>query len=87
MHSRPYIFKSIFLIIYGLLNFYIARRGWQALNGGPLTNLGIIWFAAVIIMAVMFPALRFVSNYLEPALSRPLIIISSYWLGIMYYLS
>lgn len=79
------IFYLIFLVIYGLMNYYPALRGYQALHGSyPIFSH--LWVAVVITGAVLLPLSRVLSNRLPHGLSHVLVITADYWLGIIYYL-
>ncbi|MDD4801963.1 MAG: metallophosphoesterase [Syntrophomonas sp.] len=81
------LFLSIFFSLYGLINYYIALRGWQAFNSINNSHyLSWCWAAAVALLAVSYPLGRFLADLLPHDLSRIVIYIGSYWLAAMYYL-
>lgn len=75
------------MTIYGLINYYIAWRGWLALRN-MLSSGCWAWYWAVLValMAVSYPVGRMVSNYVPHYLGKVLIHIGSYWLAALYYL-
>lgn len=78
---------GILLLIYGLANYYIGLRVYQALNTVYNSNrLAIYWAGAVTLLALSFPLSRLIIHYLPQTLGRVLIYASSYWLAAMYYL-
>ncbi len=78
------IFFSIVVILLGLLNYYIIRRGLSVLEGYP--NARIIWTVLVVIFASSFIVGRFAERIALNSFTTALIWIGSFWLGIMAYL-
>ncbi|MDP4173554.1 MAG: metallophosphoesterase [Bacteroidota bacterium] len=77
------IFISIILVIYGLINFYIFIRGWQAIpRDSSLRTYYLIIFLVLSISYIAGRALE--KNYISP-LSSSLIWMGSFWLGMMVY--
>jgi predicted MPP superfamily phosphohydrolase len=77
------LFGSIVLTIYGSVNFYILRRGWQSLSGhGPLR----VFFLVVILFLILsYPLGRFLERPLRGLLTDFLVIVGSFYLALMIY--
>ena len=87
MNTKFFLFFSVFILIYGLTNYYIGLRGWQALNSiSTLRHLGWYWVGGVFILSLAFPFGRWAISFLPHNLSKVTIFIGSYWLAMMYYL-
>jgi predicted MPP superfamily phosphohydrolase len=87
MNLKFTTFFGIFFLLYGLCNYYIALRGWQAFNSIPATmRLAWFWAGGVALLALSFPLGRFIVHFLPHDLGRIIIFIGSYWLAAMYYL-
>ncbi|OQA08459.1 MAG: putative metallophosphoesterase [Firmicutes bacterium ADurb.Bin373] len=80
------IFFGVYFTVYGLINFYIGMRGWQAFGRFLPQGCGIIYWAILIALALSFIAGRFAENYLPGSLAGLLTGIGSYWLAAMNYL-
>jgi len=78
---------GIFIIIYGLIHYYIGLRGWQFVNGW-LSNpkLRWYWIIFVVFLSISYPLGRFLADVLPHDPGRIMIVFGSYWLAIMYYL-
>jgi predicted MPP superfamily phosphohydrolase len=78
------VFLLVALSVYGLINFYIVRRGWQALAGHP----GIRWaFLAVILFFILsFPAARILMNFVRSSVPAIFVKLGSFHLALMLYL-
>jgi len=74
-------FVSIALSIYGLVNFYILRRGWQALAGHPQARW--IWLAVFLVLALSFPAGRMLLGHGQGPFSVLLARIGAFHLAVM----
>ncbi len=82
MKAIPFlIFFSIFLVVYGLVNYYILLRGWQALPKSPLLRGSYLCLSLFAVLA--FIAGRLVERFSIGAFSDILIWVGSFWLGIM----
>jgi len=78
------IFFAVFFTVYGLVNYYIFTRGWQAM---PLTGGGRIWYLIVFLfLALSFIAGRFLERVWLSHLSSLLVWVGSFWLAAMVYL-
>lgn len=81
------MFFGIFFLLYGLGNYYIGLRGYQALSSlCTSTRPAAYWAGTVIGLALSFPLSRLIVHYLPQALGKVIIYASSYWLAAMYYL-
>lgn len=79
------VFALIFLV-YGLLNYYIGRRGWQSLFGHvPALSKKAYWLA-IWMMALAYFAGRLGADFLPAGVSSWLNIVGAYWLAAMFYL-
>lgn len=77
-------FFSIVLLIYTSINFYIIRRGLDAISpDSPLRNYFLIF---TVFFASSFLIGRLLENVSINFLSKALIWIGAFWLGIMIYL-
>jgi len=79
------LFIVVFLLLYGLLNFWIGLRGWQFVGRQiPLLNSKIYWLAFWLV-ALSYFAGRFGRDFLPAGVAQSLTLIGSYWLGFMTY--
>jgi predicted MPP superfamily phosphohydrolase len=77
------IFLSIVLFIYFVVNFYIFRRGWQALSGaGTYRTIFLIGF---LILVLSYPLGRFAEHFSRNGFTEFLVFLGSIYLGIMVY--
>lgn len=80
------LFFSIFLSVFGLLNYYLGLRVWQLLGGSlHLTDMTVYWlvFTAIVLSGI----LGTVGNKLFPLFLRSgIYLAASYWLAAMTYL-
>jgi predicted MPP superfamily phosphohydrolase len=77
------IFLSVFFAVYGLLNFYIFIRGWQAIpQGSPLKSL---YLGLFLLFALAFLAGRFLERVWASPVSDILVWIGSFWFGALLY--
>ncbi len=77
------IFFSIVLAIYGLVNYYIFIRGWQAIPTGSAAR--IYYLVIFVLVASSFIAGRFLERIYLSRLSDAIVWIGSFWLGAMLY--
>ncbi len=75
------VFISIALGIYGLANFYILRRGWQALAGHPQARW--VWLVVFLALVFSFPAGRVLLGHGQGPLSVLLARIGALHLAVM----
>ncbi|HEX2866043.1 MAG TPA: metallophosphoesterase [Ignavibacteriales bacterium] len=77
------IFFSIVLLLYGLINYYIFIRGWQAIpKGSPVRAYYLIIF---LFLALSYFAARWLEKKAFYAVSDPLMWIGAFWLAAMVY--
>jgi hypothetical protein len=79
------LFYGIFFLLYGLLNYYIGLRGWQAFSSISMRQAWC-WAAGVAMLALSFPLGRYIADFIPHDLGRIVIFMGSYWLAAMYYL-
>lgn len=77
------IFLLIIFGLYGLINYYLIKRGWQAFKDKP--KLQLIYFIVLFLFSLAYPLAR-----LLPARSfgpvRPFLLLGgSFYLGFMFY--
>lgn len=77
------IFFSIVLTIYGLLNLYIFRRGWAALEGAGIYRL--IFLYVFLFLVLSYPVGRLSEGMFRNSFTDFLVITGSFYLGIMVY--
>ena len=78
------IFFTIFLTIYGLINYYILIRGWQAMPKIPL--LRICYLAVTLFLVISYIAGRIIGRLSVCATSDMLVWVGSFWLSVITYL-
>ncbi len=77
------IFFGVFFTVYGLVNYYIFIRGWQALPPGPATHT--VYTILFLIVALSFIAGRVLERFWISWLSESFVWIGSFWLAAMVY--
>jgi predicted MPP superfamily phosphohydrolase len=78
------IFFSIVFLIYGLINYYIFIRGWQAIpKDSPIRIYYLIIF---LVLSLSYFAGRFLENRLPAGVCNIFIWVGAYWLALMVYL-
>jgi predicted MPP superfamily phosphohydrolase len=77
------IFFAIFLALYGLINYYIFIRGWQALPHGSAIRKYFI--VAFLFVAASFIVGRFLERLYLSWLSDIIVWVGSFWLAAMLY--
>jgi len=82
--SSMIIFLLIALSIYSLINFYIFRRGWQALSG--MGTLRYIFLAIFLFLVLSYPAARFAERLHRSRLTEIFIFIGAFYLALMVHL-
>lgn len=76
---------SIFLLLYGLINYYIGLRIWQSF-GSHTGFLNPVAYGIVFgIISASYLLGRAVARFMPRAVTDTFDIIGSYWLGILYY--
>lgn len=86
MNVKMISFISAFLLLYGLLHYYIGLRGSQMLRaiGIRLPMWG--WVLFIILLAMLLPLSRFAANLFSGEIAKFIIYAGSYWMAIIYYL-
>ncbi len=85
MKSSFIIFFTVVFTVYGLVNFYIFIRGWQALQ--QFSSLRLYYSVLFVFFAFSWLAGRIIENYNTSVFSDVLIWTGSFWLGgIVYFL-
>lgn len=77
-------FISIFALVYGLSNYYIALRGWQALTSQS-RPWAWVWVTSVAILASLFILARLVARLLPDGIPKVMMYAGSYWMAAWYY--
>jgi len=77
------LFFAVFFSVYGLVNYYIFIRGWEAIPpGSPLR----IWYLVLFLfLALAFIAGRFLERVWYSFVSETLVWVGSFWLAAMLY--
>lgn len=77
------IFFSIFFLLYGLINFYIFLRGWQAI---PVDSPFRVPYAAIFwVLALSFIAGRFLERVAITPFSTAVVWVGSFWFAAFAY--
>jgi len=81
-----FLFIATLLAIYGVANYYVARRGWQILHFSTPSLYSKCYKLLPTLLALAYPCARlgeklFPSNFIDS-----LTFIGSIWLGTLYYL-
>jgi predicted MPP superfamily phosphohydrolase len=84
MKVLPFVlFFGVVFTVYGLLNYYIFVRGWQAIpHESPLRTIYLVIF---LLLALAFIAGRFLERAWLSPLSETLVWLGSFWLAAMLY--
>ncbi len=77
------VFFLFVLAIYTLINFYIIRRGWQALAPRPVGRWVFVGVAAYLFLA--FPLSRILARWLPAAVSAFLSWVGGFFMAAMIY--
>lgn len=79
-----YVFFSIFLLLYGLINYYIFLKGWQLIPRGSIARpvYAVLFFLA----AASYIGGRLLERYTICAISDAAIFTGSFWFAVMTYL-
>lgn len=75
------IFFSIFLTVYGLVNYYIVRRGLSIIS----PNFKTLYLSVLIFFVLSFIAGRFLERTTIPLLPQILTWAGSFWIAFMLY--
>jgi len=77
-------FLAFVLALYGLINYYIVRKGWVALRGW--NRIQIIYLVIIVLASLAYPVGRIVpARFLGPTRSG-LLFTGAFYLGFMFYL-
>jgi predicted MPP superfamily phosphohydrolase len=79
-----FIFISLAILIYALVNFYIFTKGWQSLDG-VRREWRLAYAIVFITLALSLIAGRFLERAGSNAFNDVLIWIGSFWLAVMLY--
>jgi predicted MPP superfamily phosphohydrolase len=82
--SKMLVFLFVALGIYGLTNFYILRRGWQALSGYPSPRTAFLVVFGLLILA--YPVGRMLDGASRGVVSDVLIRSGSFYMALMLHL-
>ena len=77
------VFLAVALSVYGLINFYIGRRGWQAWTGAGLP--GWIFVGLFAFMVAAYPLGRFLEHGLHAGAGGILLQVGSFHFAVMLY--
>ncbi len=84
MKTLPFVlFFGVFFTVYGLLNYYIFIRGWQAIP--QISSLRTAYVALFLLLALAFIGGRFLERAWLSPLSETLVWLGSFWLAAMLY--
>jgi predicted MPP superfamily phosphohydrolase len=82
--SEMIVFLLVALGIYGLTNFYILRRGWQALSGYPYPRTAFLVVFGLLILA--YPLGRVLDGASRGLVSDVLVRSGSFYMALMLHL-
>lgn len=83
MSRKMFVFLAVAISIYGLVNFYVVRRGAQALGGYPTAK--VVFMAAFIAMTLAYPLGRVLLALGRNSLSSPFIMAGSFHMVVILY--
>ncbi len=79
-----YVFFSIFLLVYGLINYYIFLKGWQLIPRGSIARP--VYGVLFVLVAASYIGGRLLERYTVCAISDAAIFTGSFWFAVMTYL-
>lgn len=79
-----FIFISLAILIYALVNFYIFSKGWQSL-GGLRREWRLAYAIVFMALALSFIAGRFLERAGSSLFTEILVWVGSFWLAVMLY--
>jgi len=82
-NSNFIIFFSLVITIYGLINFYIGRRAWQALPGTG--HIRYIFLGVFLFFVLAYPLGRLLERLYYCGITKFIVLIGSFYLGFMIY--
>lgn len=77
------IFFTVFLAVYGAINFYIFKRGWQLLPESTLFRRGYI--VLFLFFSLSYITARMTSRFIPSFINTFLVWTGSWWLAVMVY--
>lgn len=77
------IFFSIVLILYTAINYYILKRGLQALAGAGIYRTVFLYF--FLFLMASYPAGRILEQFFRNSVTEYLVIIGAFYLAMMVY--
>lgn len=84
MKSSSFIgFLALVLALYGLINYYLIRRGWVALRGW--NRIQIIYLVFIVLASLAYPVSRTVPARFLGQARAGLLFIGAFYLGFMFY--
>lgn len=83
MRSMFFVFAGIFLSLYGMVNFYVFIRGFQAIAQG--SSLRVVYTIVFWTVALCFFIGRALENAWPSNLSQVLVWVGSFWIAAMFY--
>ena len=72
-----YVFFSIFLLLYGLINYYIFLKGWQLIPRGSIARP--VYAVLFVLVAASYIGGRLLERYTVCAISDAAIFTGSFW--------
>lgn len=86
MRIQTILFLTIFVLIFGGLNYYIGIRGWQAFGKLIPAGYGPVYWIGFTFLAFSYLIGRLAMQYIPGSLSAGLTVLGSYWLAVMNFL-
>lgn len=77
---------GLFFFLFGLLNYYIGIRGWQALGSRIPSLRSWVYWLVFWVLAFSYLGARFGQAWLPSWLSQKLTLVGAFWLAAMFYL-
>ena len=77
------VFLAVALAVYGLVNFYIGRRGAQALASVPRART--IFLVLFVGLALLFPLGRVIMSVFKGKIASALVVVGTFHLAVMLY--
>jgi len=77
-------FLSLILIIYGLINYFLLRRGWQAFHGW--SSVQIVYLLFIITLSLSYPLIRLLPQSWRARCPAVFLVAGAFYLGFMFYL-
>jgi len=80
-----FVFIGIFIFSYGMINYYIGLRGWQALGSRIPWLSGNVYWAVFWFIALSYLVGRLGQKFLPTGITYWLTLVGAYWLAAMFY--